>query len=268
MPWRKQVEQWRQYVAWECAGAPPDLILSIINNESGGQAGIGARVKTNVHLEIPKRAGGERLVKRAYGLMQCVPAVITDFNKAHPKNPVYWEDISGKTGAAGRFQIRVGCWLYNKYIRRLHGYDPVAFPGDTSGKATPEQLTAALVAYARGWGALRKKFDILKERGLPLTQRNLYEAFPLWGYSQEKQRWINRPLYYAAKVWDRYQRNKTNEPGTQPPPNPSGQPPETIIATGPKKKPWLGIDMDIGVPILLLVGAMVAGKLFGKNERS
>lgn len=268
MPWRKQVEQWRQYAIWEGQGAPPDLILSIINNESAGRAGIPAGVGTKFHLDVPKRAGGNRLVKRAYGLMQTIPAVISDFNKDHGAKPAYWEDVSGKTAEAGRIQIRIGCWLFNKYVRLLHKYDPVSFPGSHAGEASPEQLTSALVAYAVGWGALRKKFDVLKEKGVPLTQRNLYENFPLWGYSKSKERWVNRPLHYGAKLWARYQRNKTNDPGIGPPENPSGQPPETVIATGPKKKPWMGIDTDVGVPILLLVGAIVATKLFGKNESS
>ncbi len=262
MPWRQQVEQWRQYVSWECAGAPPDLILAIINHESGGQAGIPARVGTKYKMQIPKRAGGARLVDRAYGLMQTIPAVVLDFNKAHPAKPVYWEDISGQAGAAGRIQIRIGCWLFNGYVRRLHAYDPVSFPGVHTGDATPEQLTAALVAYARGFGALKGKLDILKGEGKPLTQRQLYERFPLWGYSQKKGRWVNRPLYYAATVWDRYQRNKTGAPGTGPPTNPSGQP-QTEIAAGPGQKPPFGLEAGISVPILILVAAFIASKLFG-----
>lgn len=262
MPWRKQVEQWRQYVIWESGGIPPDLILSIINNESGGQAGVPAGVRTKFARELPLRTGGTELVDRAYGLMQCVPVVIEDYNKAHPKEPVYFDDMKGRTADAGRLQIRVGTWLFNKMIRRLSDFFPESFPARTASDADPEQLSAALVAYARGMGALKKKFELLKQKGVSLTQRNLYEHFPLWGFDKVKRKWINRPLYYAAKVWRGYQRNKTNEPGTGPPENPSGQP-QTAIAKAPKKK--MEIDTDLGIPILLLVGAFVASKFFGEK---
>lgn len=253
------MEQWRQYAIWEGQGAPPDLLLSIINNESGGRAGIAAGVGTKFKMQIPLRAGGTTLVDRAYGLMQAIPAVIVDFNKAHPSSPLFFEDISGPTAASGRLQIRAGAWLFNRMVRRLNHFYPDDFPAKTAAQAEPEQLTAALTAYAIGMGALMKKFGILKKEGKPLTHDQLHERFPLWGYSKSKGQWINRPLHYSAKVWDRYMRNRTNDPGTgNPPPNPGGQP-ETIIATGPKKKV---IDMGFAVPIVLLLGAWFANSYF------
>lgn len=262
--WRRQVEQWRQYVIWEGGGAPPDLILSIINNESGGKSGEPAGVKTKYHRDIEKRAGGTRLVKRAYGLMQCIPLVILDFNKAHPKNPVYWEDMSGTDGNSGRLQIRVGCWLFNNMVRALHRDFPQEYPGTNAGNASPEQLTAALVAYARGYGALREKLNILKSKGLPLTQAQLHESFPLWGYSHKEERWVNRPLYYSAKVWRLYLRNKTGAPGTLPPENPSGQP-ATRIARRPAVPPAQTAGASpFPIPVLLLLAAYVGQKLFKK----
>jgi hypothetical protein len=143
-------------------------------------------------------------------------------------------------------------------VRRLNQLYPQAFPAQSAAGAGPEQLTAALVAYARGLGALQKKFDQLQADGLALTQRNLYERFPLWGYDKVKRRWINRPLYYAAKVWKNYERNRSNDPGSGPPPNPAGQP-ETVIAKGPK------IDGFI-IPIVILAGAIIASKFFGKGS--
>lgn len=260
MPWRQQVDQWRQAAVWEGQGAPPDLLLSIINNESGGFAGVAAKVKTKYSRALPLRAGGTKTVDRALGLMQCIPVVIEDYNKAHPSDPVYYDDMTGKTAAEGRLQIRVGAWLFGRLVRRLNQLYPGAFPAQNPAGAGPEQLTAALVAYARGLGALKEKFDQLQADGLTLTQRNLYERFPLWGFDKLKRRWINRPLYYAAKVWRNYQRNRTNDPGSGPPPNPAGQP-AAEIARRPAKK----TDLEYGVPLLLLAGAIVASKLFGKR---
>lgn len=260
--WRRQVEQWRQYVIWESGGAPPDLILSIINNESEGSAGEPARVRTKHSRELPTRAGGSRLVDRAYGLMQCVPLVVIDFNNAHPQKPVYWEDISGTDGNSGRLQIRVGCWLFRKMVRNLNRDFPEAYPGTNAGNAPPEHLTAALVAYARGYGALKKKLDILKDQGLPLTQRNLYEKFPLWGWSHKDQKWINRPLYYSAKVWRRYMRNKTGAPGTSTPPNPSGQPATAIARRAPT--PPATTKPPFPIPVLLILAALVGTRIFKK----
>jgi len=261
MPWRKQVEQWRQYAIWEGQGAPPDLLLSIIRNESGGIAGRPANVGTKFKFPIPLRSGGTRVMDRAYGLMQCIPAVILDYNKAHPGQPVYFDDMAGKTHGAGRLQIRVGAWLYNKMVRRLHHFYPERFPGKTAATASEDQLILALVAYAIGLGALLKRLDVLKEEGKPFTIEALNERFPLWGYSKSKGKWINRPLHYGGKVWARYLRNRTNDPGsTDLPPNPGGQPGDVIG----KKKPMF--DVGYAVPIMLILAVWVMSSFWGKRK--
>ena len=200
--------------------------------------------------------GGDVMVDRAYGLMQVIPSTVAWYNQLHPKDFAYFEDVSGKTERAARMQIRIGCWLLAHNVRMLHKFDPQAFPGTSPGTASPEQLGQALIAYAIGLGALRKRLRVLKEKELPLTQGSLHEQFPLWDYSKTKEKWINRPLHYGSVVWRNYERNKTNIPGTVPPPNPTGQP--TTVVAGVKK------DSPFGIPLLLVLAALIRSKLFKK----
>lgn len=249
MSWANQIEQWRQFAIWEGRDIPPDLLLSIIAHESGGRAGAQANISCKAG-ELPKMDGSTIEVNKALGLTQCIPAVIEGYNQNFPETAFY-EDMIGDGERAARLQIRIGAWIYAANVRQLHNYDPVSFPGATPGRASPEQLKLALVAYAIGFGAksgpggkgLKPKLDELKARGLPLTLENIAAVFPNWGKRPDSETWINRPVHYARTVWGNYQKHGTGAAGASAPRNPRGLPDfPTIEKAAQKIKsdwPWL-----------------------------
>lgn len=239
MIWPPHIERWRKYAIWECRDIPPDLILAIIKYESNGVPGRPSETTTKRH-DIPLAAGGFINYNHALGLMQIIPGTIASYNKAHPNDPVFYEDMSGKDERAARLQIRVGCAVFANGVRKLYKYDPRVFIGDTPGRATPDQLLLALTIYAHGWGNLRPKLNALRARGIPLSFANVERHFPNWGQNKEGK-WINRPLYYAKTVWT----NAINHGMT---------PPDTMIA---------GFDGSM----LLLAAVLVVAYTVSKGYR-
>lgn len=216
MSWPKNVEKWRQYVNWESKDIPNDLVLSIIEHESGGQAGIKSHASTRA-AEIPNDAGGVVTVSNALGLMQVIPPHVAAWN-INKTPEITVEDMTGNDERAARLQIKIGSSIFASYLHRLHKFDPKEFPGKTPGTSTPEQLQLALVAYAIGPGSkggtkgLIPRLEKLRAMKRPLTLEALAIAFPKWGYSESKQRWINRPVDAAKTVWNRFQRNVQSAP--------------------------------------------------------
>lgn len=200
MIWPPRIERFRQIVLWESNGLPPDLILAIIKQESGGIIGRKAG-STCKAWSIPTLGGGSITYNRALGLMQVVPRTIAGYNRRHPDAPVYYEQMSGTTLTDARIQIRAGCDVLAKEIRNLHAYDSAAFPGTVPSNTDTNQLLCAILGYRMGFGSLTRKLDKLKERGLALTYQNLNREFPNWGLNQETGKWINRPLHYTKTIW-------------------------------------------------------------------
>ncbi len=184
-------------VLWESSGFDPDLILAIIKQESGGVIGKKAGATTKP-WSIPSLYGETIRYNRALGLMQVVPRTISGYNNRHPHAPVYYEQMSGKTETDARIQIRVGCDVLAKEVRNLHYYDPAAFPGTADDT---NQLLCAILGYRMGFGALKKKLNLLRERGLALTYENIKREFPNWGLNPNTGLWVNRPIHYTNTVW-------------------------------------------------------------------
>jgi len=250
MAWPPQIEQWRKYAIWEGKDIPADLILAIIQHESGGVAGRLSQATTKA-ADIERSDGSTITMNHAMGLTQCIPSVVAGYNEQFPQKAFY-EDMTGADQRAARLQIRLGAWVLASNVRLLHDYDPLLFPGSTPGAATPEQMRLALVAYAIGFGknsppggrGLKPKLDELKARGLPLTIESLKDVFPNWGYSAKKEMWINRPLHYASVVWDRMLKHGSpQKPGLSEPSNPLALPDIPTIEQAAKKIksnwPWL-----------------------------
>lgn len=199
MPFPQVVERWRQAASWEGKDVPIDILLAIIEHESGGIAGIVSRRKRAAGFyPLPLDSGGEKMVENDLGLMQTGPAVVLAFSKA-TKTPVTYQDMTGKDERAYRLQIRVGAWYLANQIRNLHGYDTKQFPGKTPAQANENQYRLALIAYARGFGDLKKKLDSLREKRAPLTLSVLESSFPDWRQGPQ----------FARDIWRRYQQNKT-----------------------------------------------------------
>lgn len=243
MAWAPHIEQWRKYVIWEGKDIPPDLMLSIIRKESNGVAGRLSEATVNP-WNVLKLDGTTINFNHAMGLTQCIPRTVDGYNKTFAEK-AYFEDMTGKNDRAVRLQIRMGAWVFASQVNLLHQYDPLAFPGDSPGTATSNQLQLALVAYAIGFGkiippygkkGLRPKLEELKARGLPLTIESLRKAFPMWGYSKSKEMWVNRPLFGAMKRWNLYVKNaQPGKPGLAAPNNPLSLPDFPTIETAAKK---------------------------------
>lgn len=247
MPWPPRIERFRQMVLWESQGLPPDLILAIVKQESGGF--IGKKAGTTCKpWAIPNLGGGFIIYNRALGLMQVVPRTIAGYNNRHPGAPVYFEQMSGETLTDARIQIRVGCDVLAKEVRNLHGYDSAAFPGSGPGDADINQLLCAILGYRMGFGALTKKLNKLKTMGLALTYENIKEQFPLWGYNQESGNWVNRPIHYTETIWTAAL-DHGMEPGAPVDNIPGPDLPETELA-GPGG--LLAFVVAVGVALALL----------------
>jgi len=206
--WPPHIERWRQYAQWECKDIPVDLVLAIIAHESGGRAGTEAERPCKPDT-LPTDGGGQIVVNHAMGLMQVIPSNVTAWNQ-NKKPVITYQDMTGKDERAVRLQIRIGCSIFASYVHKLHQFDPVVFPGTSPGTAHENQLSLALVAYAIGPGkpggkrGLIPKLEQLKANNKPMNLTALSKAFPKWGYSEQSQRWTNRPVQYGHSVWAKY----------------------------------------------------------------
>ena len=242
MPWKERIERHRQIVEWETKDIPPDLMLAIIEHESNGTIGREGSRGTKCAM-VPIWGGGEVQVCRAYGLTQLHPRTVISWNKVRDPT-VYWEDISGKDERAARLQVRLGAWYFAHSVKALHQYDPKAFPENSAALADANQLKLALMAYARGWGALKEKLGKLREAGEPLTADQIARSFPNWGRRKDGT-WINRPVHYATTVWERYLKNQTASPSSS-----DGGP--KLPGLLPSKDGSGGLIVPIGAMALLL----------------
>jgi len=193
------VEALRAWAGWECRDIPLDLVLSIIQRESGGHVGIkGGIVKQPV--ELPTDKGAKQLFALEAGLMQTIPAVVEMYNKTQSPT-ITIEDLIGHDERAARQQIRVGCWFFALIVAKLHKFDPVRFPGASPGNATEQQLQLALAGYNAGWGALENALSILKQLRQPLTAKAIYKRFATQG--------IGKGAQYSMRVWRLYKNSNT-----------------------------------------------------------
>lgn len=243
MTWPKKIERWREPVGWECKDLPPDLVLAVLQHESGGTPGREGSRGTKCGM-LPTASGGQVEVCRALGLMQIHPRTVASWNE-HGDEIAYLEDMTGDDERAIRMQIRLGCWYLAACVAGLHKFDSKAFPSVSAAKAGQNQLQCALIGYAVGLGALKEKLEQLRSENKPLTYEQLVKSFPEWGKSKKTGEWINRPLHYSAVVWDQYAKNATG--GTI-----STTPPGLIARIG---KAWNGGGWLL-VPI---VGAVLWG---------
>lgn len=203
MAWKPKIERFRSLVTKNGGGLNPDLVLSLIWQESRGQIGEVAEMSCRP-WEIPTSGGGTMIFKYAMGLMQVVPRTLYWYNTKNQQR-VTFEDMTGKTMAHAAIQIRVGCWVLLSEIRGLHLFDSAQFAGTTPADIDLNHLRMAMLAYRMGAGALQFKMEKLQERGLALTYENMQNQFPFWGryWDEETQEyvWKNRPFHYIEKIW-------------------------------------------------------------------
>lgn len=268
MSWPSHIERLRQWASWECRDIPVDLVLAMVDQESNGQIGIIGKVKIKDVAQLPLENGGvSKPINHALGLMQIIPSHVLSWNQS--KTPIiYYDDMIGKDERAARLQMRIGCSYYANLVNRLHSFDAKAFPSKSPGNASSEQLKLALVAYRMGPGreggkrGLIPRLEQLKAQKLPLTLIQLKRSFPNWGYSQKKERWINKPFYYTQKIWQMYLKNQVIDQTEKQP----GTLPKNEKDKDEKKKKDIGFLLPIG---MFLVAQYMRGTgftLFGKQK--
>jgi len=266
MTWPRRVERWREFVEWESKDVPPDLVLGIILNESGGVPGLKSNQAEGGVATVSTADGGEETINHSYGLMQIAPSVVETWNRHHDGAEVaLYDDLTGADNRAARMQIRIGCWQFALNVALLSKTFPGIFPESSAGRASSEQLKLALLANATGgnWKVagtegrgLRPKLNRLEELGLPLTLEQIKTTFP---------NWVPAAVSGAFRRWNQY---KSAEEG-----RPAGDDtivmPETVIslAKGTKKKQKDGGLVDnvpkwmIGVGAAWLLSKFTSGDL-------
>lgn len=206
-PWPEKIERLRNFVLWECKDIPPDLILAIINNESGGKIGIEGRVKTRAG-QLPDIEGNMHNLNHAMGLMQIIPATVNWYNQKAPADEkATIEDMQGDDERAARMQIRVGCKFLAFVNHYLHQKVPQACPAKSLSEAKDSQIALVATGYAVGHGATRKKLKSLIESGISPTFSNIKKHFTTWGQNKNG-RWINRPVFYATKILSNFKKHR------------------------------------------------------------
>lgn len=207
MSWKKRTESLRPVVLWECKDIPPDLVLSIIQHESGGIVGRSGSGRTKCG-NITDMNGDTHEICHAMGLMQVIPAVVNWYNEtATGAEFATLEDLIGTDERAARIQIRIGCKYLASVNHLLHRRFPEACPAASLSEADSSQVGIVLTAYAVGPGRTIKKLESLKQRGFKPTFANLESHFPRWG-KNAAGKWINRPIQYAALVLKNYESNR------------------------------------------------------------
>lgn len=208
MAWPKKIELLRRYVEWECKNIPPDLVLAIIKQESGGVPGIVAKVACKCG-NVPSVVGDEIEVCNAVGLLQTIPATISFYNQsAQGKDVATIEDMVGHDDRAKRMQIRVGC----KYLAYVNHYlftnYPSACPERSLANADDNQIAIVLTGYNMGNGAIGKKLQQLIDKNISPTWSNIKKYFSDWG-KNKNGKWINRPIKYGTDVLNAYRANRS-----------------------------------------------------------
>jgi hypothetical protein len=241
MAWPAQIEAWRQIAEIEGEDLPVDLLLAVIQAESGGEAGVKSRQTTH-----PATVGGKKL-QNAYGLMQVTPRLIAAWNSQVKDPVVTLADLEGTDERAARVQVRIGASYLRNQFARLANYSPT-FLNDPMA-ASLDQTALALAAYRMGWYGLRQKLDELQAVGQPLTWRTIAERWPTWGTVNGSQ--PNKPIYYVDRVMRAYLAQ--GEPQPQ-------------IATTPSRAPELAAAAQGNLfPIFAVVLAFAAAYLRSKG---
>ena len=207
MTWKKRIESLRPIVLWECKDIPPDLVLSIIQHESGGIVGRRGSGRTKCG-KLKDVYGNDHEVCNALGLMQTIPDTINGYNRNKTgADFATIEDMIGTDERAARMQIRIGCHFLATVNHYLHRYFPAACPALSLSEAEPGQIGIVLTGYAVGHGATANKLQQLIDQNIKPTFSNLKTHFPNWGKNSAGQ-WINRPVHYASVVLENFDKNR------------------------------------------------------------
>ena len=188
MTWPSATEAHRQAVEWERRDVPTEILLAIVQTESGGVPGLVSKLPSGC-AELPTDAGGKRSSCNDLGLCQINPTTAVTYNAQGFKPGVTYDDLIGSDERAIRQQIRVGAWLVAWIGAQLHRYDPKRFPAQIDPRSA-DQCKLIFSAYAAGWGALKDKMDKLIAGGIAPSFAAISRSFPAWaGIKSGERKW-------------------------------------------------------------------------------
>lgn len=167
------------------------VVLSIIDNESKGHAGIPAGRETRHAATFPTRSGGTMTTKRAWGLMQVIPVNMASFAQK-TGTVVYYEDFSGISDDAARIQIKMGVTVLKTVVKLLQPYLPDLKM--TAPSVPKDALAFVLMAYAIGHVPVIR---LLQKMAAERRSQTLVEAETS---EPDLGKPANRPFFYAKKI--------------------------------------------------------------------
>lgn len=170
-----------------------DLVLAIIQRESGGVIGRKAGAKTRVAVKLLRDDGTYILYQRALGLMQVIPLIIKNWNNTHTDKATF-ERMSGGTMLDAHYQVKLGWWTLKSNFKSINDLLPEIPAIGLDGRMNPPWVRYVLVTYRWGIGNLRKKIKQLRAEGRSTDWNTFIARFPNLGGSK------NRVLLYVRHV--------------------------------------------------------------------
>lgn len=155
MPIKKKAAKWAPVVELELQSQniplPVELVLAVIDIESSGVPGL-----TN------KKSG-------ASGLMQVMPVVVEDYNKAHTQKTSI-ERM--RDSSLGKEQIKVGVWILGQFWKGAYNY----LKKRLGNVPIDELMRIADLFYVAGPGATKKRLNKLTSPSWDAV----LNAYPNW----------------------------------------------------------------------------------------
>lgn len=164
------VERWRVLAGEESNGLPVDLVLVIVQRESGGSAGLVSRSTVPSSYTSSEMAAcglPYELRNRDLGLMQIGPSTWRGF-VARTGSKITPCDLASKTAAGARLQLRAGCSIFRDRLELVRTLEPGSFPWP-AGPLTDDHVLLGRLAYAFGWDGLRGRWNAAIAAGYPHT---------------------------------------------------------------------------------------------------
>lgn len=156
---RKSVLRWTPIVNAELARGgypfPADLVLAVIETESGGKVGA-----------VNPKANDS-------GLMQVIPKTLAAYNKSHPNDTVTLAELQGKDDASAAKQIRVGVAVIASNWRAAYDYLSKRMPQVN----TDDLARIADLMYVAGQKGTRLRMNKMDP---PITWETIQARFPKW----------------------------------------------------------------------------------------
>lgn len=207
MSWPKNIESLRADVIAECRDIPPDLVLAVIQAESGGVPGRPSAANTQCGTLVDIN-GTNHKICQALGLMQTIPAVVNGYNlHADKTHYATVEDMIGNDDRSRRIQIAAGCWYIAAVAQRLRRDVPDILDSTSFATMSDNAIELILLGYRMGAGGVSQRLQTMRDNGRALTYAEFKRSYPDWGTNAAGKQ-INRPYQYVDKIFSKFRANR------------------------------------------------------------